>query len=279
MDIAPSKVRIKAEEYSLNGHDSRRVGITSLGPARACEVQQDIVGAYGPLRQIQSPLHIKELGLHTLYLEEPTTKMISLRLSRQTGFQEQFPQFPNSAAQYNQSESVYASAWAQSDPAFERAEYASPVENYSGNTFSATEAAIADIITIVPSHVDPGIQPSSYVWDIPLKLMAPTCILDSILMTTIHQQRTLALSGASQPEICGPPTLNVLSLFDPQKSLLSHPVSRAWTDYATNMGYISSKPLADILAVSMAAYRLQRVCYILFHQFVINCSSGEFNPA
>ena len=251
----------------------------SLGPARACEVQQDTAGAYGPLHQTRSPFHTKESGLHTLYLEQPTTKMVLSRLSRQNDFQAQLPQFPNLAAQYNQSESVYASAWAQSDPAFGQVEYASPIENYLSNSFSTTEATIADLITIVPSHVDPGIQPSSYVWDMPLKLMAPTCILDSILMTTIHQQRTLALSGASQPEICGPPTLNVLSLFDPQKSLLSHPVSRAWTDYATNMAYISSKPLADILAVSMAAYRLQRVCYILFHQFINNGNSGAFNPA
>ena len=259
VDVTPSEVRIK-DEHSANEHDSSRAEMPLLGSTRTCEVSKDKAGTYGLLRQTYSPLNIEDASLQIRYLGETTSNVVLSNPSPQNYFHAQPLQYPSLAAQYNRPDSLCPSMWVQSDRPLGQVGHASTVQHYSSDLFSAYGAAIMDGLTILPRHVDPGIQPSSYVWDIPIKLMAPTCILDSILITTIHQQRTLALSGASQLEVSGPKTFNMPSLFDPQKGAFSHPVSRAWTDYATNMTYISTKPLADILAVLLLAYRLQRVC-------------------
>ncbi|KAJ5291716.1 hypothetical protein N7478_000967 [Penicillium angulare] len=90
----------------------------------------------------------------------------------------------------------------------------------------------------------------------PIKNIAPTCPLDSILLDFLHNRQHEAAQGIPRQKLVGPPYPSVSSLLNPEKSANSHPVSKVFTDILRTFPDISSLP--EQVAVLYTMFLLMR---------------------
>ncbi|KAI9817094.1 MAG: hypothetical protein M1827_001206 [Pycnora praestabilis] len=136
------------------------------------------------------------------------------------------------------------------------------------NPFISTPAVTTEGIPILPRNSAPESvagfppppfvhQPSIYSFEIPIRNMAPTCPVDSILLGFLQQQRSLAInSEISESALIGPKYPSVSSLLNPEAALKSHPVSKVLTDILCSLPDLNSVP--ERVAVLFILYVLMR---------------------
>lgn len=90
----------------------------------------------------------------------------------------------------------------------------------------------------------------------PIRNVAPTCTLDTILLNFLHQRQREAAQGVPRQNLVGPPYPSVSSLLNPEKSIYSHPVSKVFTDILRAFPDISSLP--EQVATLYAMFLLMR---------------------
>jgi hypothetical protein len=93
-----------------------------------------------------------------------------------------------------------------------------------------------------PAAPSPLDQQSSLAYTTPVRNVAPTCPLDSILLDFLHLRQREAVQGVSKQRLLGPPYPSVSSLLNPEKSVYSHPISKVFTDILRTFPDISSLP-------------------------------------
>ena len=101
-------------------------------------------------------------------------------------------------------------------------------------TYSSTDMKFAssfgpplpDDVFLPSSFVN---QPSVQAWELSIRLLPPTNRVDSLLIGIVHQQKSLALSGAPASEVIGPYQPSMRSVLYPNQdqATSSHPLSSA----------------------------------------------------
>jgi hypothetical protein len=76
----------------------------------------------------------------------------------------------------------------------------------------------------------------------PVRNIAPTCPLDSILLDFLHERQQQAAEGVATPKLVGPAYPSVSSLLNPAHSVHSHPLSKMFTDILGTFPDISTLP-------------------------------------
>jgi hypothetical protein len=113
-------------------------------------------------------------------------------------------------------------------------------------------------------------QPSTYTWQIPIKLKAPSTIVDHLMLRVIHYQRDLALNGAVGEELIGPDFPSVQILFnrevDPSQSSTLSEVMDRYSQLLSNRGFAE---VPEKLGSFMCMYR--------FVQWQISPTSETFH--
>lgn len=77
---------------------------------------------------------------------------------------------------------------------------------------------------------------------VPPRNIDPTCPLDGLLLDFLADRRQQAAAGVPTRELIGPKYPSFLSLVNPQRSLLSHPLSRVFTDMMGTFPDIATLP-------------------------------------
>lgn len=76
----------------------------------------------------------------------------------------------------------------------------------------------------------------------PIQNSPPTCPLDHILLDFLQERRQQAAEGVSTPKLVGPAYPSVSSLLNPARSVLSHPLSKVFTDILGTFPDLSTLP-------------------------------------
>ena len=76
----------------------------------------------------------------------------------------------------------------------------------------------------------------------PIKNTASTCPLDGLLLDFLSERRQRAADGMPEHELVGPAYPNVSALIHPERSQLSHPLSRVFTDILSKFPDLSALP-------------------------------------
>lgn len=76
----------------------------------------------------------------------------------------------------------------------------------------------------------------------PVRTVAPTCPLDSLLLDFLNERRLRTAEGRPVHEVIGPRYPSVSSLLNPDHSIYSHPLSRVFTDILAKFPDISELP-------------------------------------
>lgn len=77
---------------------------------------------------------------------------------------------------------------------------------------------------------------------VPPRNISPTCPLDGLLLDFLADRRQQAAAGVSTHELIGPKYPSFVSLVNSQRSLLSHPLSRVFTDMMGTFPDIATLP-------------------------------------
>ena len=67
-------------------------------------------------------------------------------------------------------------------------------------------------------------------FSVPVRNMRPTCPLDGLLLDFLAERRQQAEKAASVKDLIGPEYPSIISLLRPERSQLSHPLSKVFTD-------------------------------------------------
>ena len=110
---------------------------------------------------------------------------------------------------------------------------------------------------------------------IPVRNIAPTCPLDGLLLDYLAAQHQKALDGASDGELVGPPYPCVVAVLCPQRSLLSHPLSKVFTDMLVTFPDLDTLP--EQIAV-LSVFSL-RPTYILFPLHAKSLTDTSCSPS
>lgn len=77
---------------------------------------------------------------------------------------------------------------------------------------------------------------------VPVRNIPPTCPLDGLFMDFMAERRHQAEEGMSTAELIGPAYPSVTSLLQPNRSQLSHPMSKMFTDMLGTFPDLSTLP-------------------------------------
>lgn len=77
---------------------------------------------------------------------------------------------------------------------------------------------------------------------VPVRNVRPTCPLDGLLMNFLAERRQQAEKGMSNKELIGPAYPSVVSLLQPKRSQMSHPLSKVFTDMLGTFPDLSTLP-------------------------------------
>ncbi len=77
---------------------------------------------------------------------------------------------------------------------------------------------------------------------VPVRNVRPTCPLDGLLTDFLAERRQHAEKGMSKEELIGPPYPSVVSLLQPTRGLMSHPLSKVFTDILGTFPDLSTLP-------------------------------------
>jgi hypothetical protein len=110
---------------------------------------------------------------------------------------------------------------------------------------------------ILGATVTTNQQPTLHGWELPIQNLAPTCLIDHILLGFIHDRRCLAFSGMIGTQLIGPKYPSISSLLNPKLGIRSHPVSRVLTDILCAHPGLSCIP--EKVAVLYVMYLLLQV--------------------
>ena len=77
---------------------------------------------------------------------------------------------------------------------------------------------------------------------VPVRNIRPTCPLDGLLLDFLAERRQQAEKGMSNNELIGPAYPSVMSLLQPKRSQLSHPLSKVFTDMLGTFPDLSTLP-------------------------------------
>ncbi|KAI1913642.1 hypothetical protein LOZ53_003636 [Ophidiomyces ophidiicola] len=105
---------------------------------------------------------------------------------------------------------------------------------------------------IPPNLFDTSLPP----FVIPVRNVEPTCPLDSILLNFLRGRQRQAAEGVSKGQLVGPPYPSVSSLLNPEKSDMSHPLSKVFTDIISKFPDIRDLP--EKVAVVYVMFLLMR---------------------
>ena len=79
-------------------------------------------------------------------------------------------------------------------------------------------------------------------FSVPVRNIRPTCPLDGLLLDFLAERRQQAEKGAPIKELIGPAYPSVISLLQPKRSHLSHPLSKVFTDMLGTFPDLSTLP-------------------------------------
>jgi len=90
-----------------------------------------------------------------------------------------------------------------------------------GNYLQPTQPQISTM------SISAGSQPSVNAWELPLRFIPPTCLVDALLIGVLDHQRNLARIGTNREHLIGPqqPSLTAVLNSDRYRSNEVHPVS------------------------------------------------------
>lgn len=83
--------------------------------------------------------------------------------------------------------------------------------------------------TLSPFQND-GFATSMLAYSVPVRNLRPTCPLDGLLLDFLAERRQQAEKGMSCKDLVGPAYPSWLSLLQPKRSLMSHPLSKVFVD-------------------------------------------------
>ncbi|KAL2056049.1 hypothetical protein ABVK25_003691 [Lepraria finkii] len=87
-----------------------------------------------------------------------------------------------------------------------------------------------------------GFGNATVAFSVPVRNIRPTCPLDGLLLDFLAERRQQAEKGASTKELIGPAYPSVISLLQPKRSHLSHPLSKVFTDMLGTFPDLSTLP-------------------------------------
>lgn len=96
-------------------------------------------------------------------------------------------------------------------------------------------------------------QPSPPTWNMPLRFVAPTGPLDSILLSLLQRQRGASLEGITGASLIGPTSPSLRALVNPDQSQLVHPVASV---LGSLLQRTSLRCLVDKVAAMVVMYSL-----------------------
>ena len=67
-------------------------------------------------------------------------------------------------------------------------------------------------------------------FSVPVRNIRPTCPLDGLLLDFLAERRQQAEKGVPVKDLIGPEHPSIISLLRPERSQLSHPLSKVFTD-------------------------------------------------
>ena len=79
-------------------------------------------------------------------------------------------------------------------------------------------------------------------FSVPVRNVRPTCPLDGLLLDFLAERRQQAEKGASMKDLIGPEYPSVISLLRPERSQLSHPLSKVFTDMLSTFPDLATLP-------------------------------------
>ena len=79
-------------------------------------------------------------------------------------------------------------------------------------------------------------------FSVPIRNVRPTCPLDGLLLDFLAERRQQAEKGASVKDLIGPEYPSVISLLRPERSQLSHPLSKVFTDMLSTFPDLATLP-------------------------------------
>ena len=77
---------------------------------------------------------------------------------------------------------------------------------------------------------------------VPVRNIRPTCPLDGLLLDFLAERRQQAEKGMASKDLIGPPYPSVLSLLQPKRSHVSHPLSKMFTDMLSTFPDLATLP-------------------------------------
>ena len=97
--------------------------------------------------------------------------------------------------------------------------------------------------TLSPFHnARDGFANATVAFSVPVRNIRPTCPLDGLLLDFLAERRQQAEKGASMKDLIGPAYPSVISLLQPKRSHLSHPLSKVFTDMLGTFPDLSTLP-------------------------------------
>ncbi|KAL6715467.1 hypothetical protein ACLMJK_006428 [Lecanora helva] len=101
--------------------------------------------------------------------------------------------------------------------------------------------------TVLPMHTLSPFQgdlfgSSIQAYMVPVRNIRPTCPLDGLLLDFLAERRQQAEKGMPNKELIGPAYPSVVSLLQPKRSQLSHPLSKVFTDMLGTFPDLSTLP-------------------------------------
>ncbi|KAI2610899.1 uncharacterized protein GGS25DRAFT_480398 [Hypoxylon fragiforme] len=113
---------------------------------------------------------------------------------------------------------------------------------YSAVVMGGTQQHQQQRIEYAPQITAEDLDASRVSMRAPIKNSPPTCPLDSLLIEFLNERRQRAAEGVPARDVVGPRYPSVSSLLNPARSVLSHPLSKVFTDILAAFPGISTLP-------------------------------------
>ncbi|ESZ96217.1 hypothetical protein SBOR_3375 [Sclerotinia borealis F-4128] len=130
-----------------------------------------------------------------------------------------------------------------------------PIENMSP-THHRSNSTASNVTTYNTPNSAPSSGSEISGYSAPIRNSVPTCPLDSLLLDFLHERQNAALDGLPTPKLVGPAYPSVSSLLNPSRGILSHPVSKVFTDILGTFPDLSTLP--ERVAVLYIMFLLMR---------------------